>query len=448
MKYEKAEKAGHIITRVIVPLALVVAVVSLAFWGTQQRALADEYKNTATNMYKRAFNELCTDMNDLQTALGKLRVVTSPTQNVLLLDDIWRISGSCVSMLSQIPSSHLDVGELNLFITRVGDYAHALTKKALAGETASDEDRDQLDQLYARCGEIAKDLNDRLSVGDVPVAAITSDEFLTAVDDTYASTEDESKFPTLIYDGPFSESTQKQEARGVTGDEVDMDKARELALKLADIPSFDSEGDSNGKIPAYDFHGTYEDGREVDISITKTGGLLIWLMSSATGTASGIPDDATVEELKKAALDWLSAQGYESMKATYAQYYAGTALINFAYVENDAIVYNDLIKVWVDRETRGIVGADARNYLFSHVERDIPAPTLSKEEAEAKVSVNLDIESSELALIPVTPTKERLCYEFKGKCDGDEYIVYIDAETGEEQQIFVIINTENGQLTL
>jgi germination protein YpeB len=136
------------------------------------------------------------------------------------------------------------------------------------------------------------------------------------------------------------------------------------------------------------------------------------------------------------------------MEANYAQYYGGTALINFAYVQNDAIVYNDLIKVWIDRETLGIVGADARNYLFSHVERDIPTPTLSKEEAEAKVSVNLDIMDRQLALIPVTPTKERLCYEFKGKCDGDEYIVYIDAETGEEQQIFVIINTENGQLTL
>lgn len=448
MKYETSQKAKHIITRVIVPLALVVAVVSLAFWGTQQRALADDYRNTASNMYKRAFTELCTDMGDMQTALGKLRVVSSPTQNVLLLDDIWRLSGSCVSLLSQIPSSHLDVGELNLFITRVGDYAHALTKKALSGETAPEEDSKQLDQLYARCGEIAKDLNDRLSVGDVPMAAVTNDEFLTAADDSYTSTEDEAKFPTLIYDGPFSESTQKQEPQGVKGSEIAMDEAREIALKLADIPSFDNEGDSNGKIPAYDFHGTYEDGREVDVSISTVGGNLIWLMSSATSTASGIPDDATIEELKKAGMDWLTAQGYDSMQATYAQYYGGTALINFAYVENDAIVYNDLIKVWIDRETLGIVGADARNYLFSHIERDIPTPTLSKEEAEAKVSVNLDIMDRQLALIPVTPTKERLCYEFKGKCGGDEYIVYIDAETGEEQQIFVIINTENGQLTL
>ena len=119
------------------------------------------------------------------------------------------------------------------------------------------------------------------------------------------------------------------------------------------------------------------------------------------------------------------------------------------YLLADAIVYNDLIKVWIDVQTLSVVGADARNYLYSHTQRDIAAPALSAEEAEAKVSVNLDIQSRELALIPITPTTERLCYEFKGTCrEGDAYIVYIDAETGDEQQIFAIINTENGQLTL
>lgn len=443
-----SEKTKDILVRVIVPLVLVIAVVSLAFWGAQQRALADEFRYTTTVLYRRAFTELCDNMDELQTALGKLRVVSSPTQNVLMLDDIWRLSGSCVSLLGQIPSSHLDTGELIQFITRVGDYSHALTKKALAGETAAEEDRSQLDELYKRCVEIAADLNERLAIGDVPIAAITQDEFFTAGDDTYTSTEDVAKFPTLIYDGPFSESTEKQEARGVTGEEVDEAKAEEIALRLANLAAFESRGESNGKIPAYDFHGTYEDGREVDVSITKTGGMLLWLMSSATGTAAGVPDEEKVDRVKQAGLEWLAKQGYESMEATYAQYYGGSALLNFAFVQDDAIVYNDLIKVWIDVETYDIIGADARNYLFSHTEREIATPALSQEEAEARVSVSLDIESEKLALIPVTPSSERLCYEFKGRCEGEEYIVYIDAETGDEQQVFVIINTENGQLTL
>ena len=109
-----------------------------------------------------------------------------------------------------------------------------------------------------------------------------------------------------------------------------------------------------------------------------------------------MPDEATRERMKQAALEWLGKAGFDDMHATYAQYYSGAGVINFAATKDDIILYNDLVKVWVDIETNQVIGADARNYLFSHT---------------------------------------------------DEYIVYIDAQTGAEQQIFVIINTENGQLT-
>ena len=49
---------------------------------------------------------------------------------------------------------------------------------------------------------------------------------------------------------------------------------------------------------------------------------------------------------------------------------------------------------------------------------------------------------------PITPQTERLCYEFRGTCGGEEYIVYISVETGEEEQIFRIINTEDGELVM
>lgn len=186
----------------------------------------------------------------------------------------------------------------------------------------------------------------------------------------------------------------------------------------------------------------------MDISISKQGGKLVWLMGSATGTANEVPPKDKADELKNAALEWLGKAGFDNMKATYAQYYSGAAVINFAATKDEIILYNDLVKVWVDVDTKEIIGADARNYLFSHCERELAEPAISPEEAEARVSVNLEIESRELALIPLTPETEKLCYEFKGRCGEDEYIVYIDAQTGYEQQIFVIINTENGQLTI
>lgn len=457
VEYEKGKliRGGgfwHAVRTIALPVLLAVALVATALWGDEQRTLADGYRRNSENIYRRAFTELCDDMSNMQTALGKLRVAAAPGQYMLLLDDIWRLSGSCVSLMSQIPSSHIDTAELNSFVVRIGDYARSLSKKALEGEERSEDDMKRLEELYTKCAEISRELNDRLSIGDVPTAAITNnDYFLSAsggTEEDDKQDEDIDKFPTLIYDGPFSESSEKREAKGLGGDMIDQEKAKQQAEAITGISGFELTGETDGTIPSWDFSSTENDSREVDISISKQGGKLVWLMGSATGTANEVPPKDKADELKNAALEWLGKAGFDNMKATYAQYYSGAAVINFAATKDEIILYNDLVKVWVDVDTKEIIGADARNYLFSHCERELAEPAISPEEAEARVSVNLEIESRELALIPLTPETEKLCYEFKGRCGEDEYIVYIDAQTGYEQQIFVIINTENGQLTI
>lgn len=456
------QKTKDTFERIVLPTILAIALVAVAFWGSEQSALAEEYKNSTTAMYTRAFTELCDNMNNLETALGKLRVTASPAQYVLLLDDVWRLSGASVSLMSQVPSSHIDTADLNSFVVRLGDYAHGLTKKAVRGMPMTEEDQAQLTELHNACIRIGAELNERLEVGDVPVAVITNDGYFTSeaseASDAassegegggqYQEQEGIEEFPTLIYDGPFSESTEKQEARGLTGNPVSEEEARAAAAKVAGLSEMEPQGTSDGTIPAYDFHGTYEDGREVDVSITQTGGHLLWMMSSATGGAEGVPEKAETERFRQAAEQYLAENGYADMHATYAQYYGGCALINFAATQGDVILYSDLVKIWVDRETCSVVGVDARNYLFSHTERDLAEPAVSMEEAESMLSTNLTVEDRALALIPVTPQTERLCYEFKGTCGEEEYIVYISTETGEEEQIFRIINTEDGQLVL
>ena len=42
---------------------------------------------------------------------------------------------------------------------------------------------------------------------------------------------------------------------------------------------------------------------------------------------------------------------------------------------------------------------------------------------------------------------EVLCYEFKGKINEVEFIEYINAQTGKEEDTLIVTNTENGTLT-
>ena len=226
---------------------------------------------------------------------------------------------------------------------------------------------------------------------------------------------------------------------------------------------------SGGKIPSYDFSGKFADGREFDLSITVRGGELLWFMTSAEGHSQDAPNESETDALNAAGLDFLAAKGYPAMRATYAQYYPGAVLISYAATENidaetsdsgssaessvnaggnNVIIYNDLVKIWIDRTTKKIIGADARNYLFSHTERSFPAVLAAEEDVRTNLAPGLEIVQTNLALIPQDDQTEKLCYEYKVRFGGNDYAVYLDAVTGNEVQIFRIIEDENGQLAV
>ena len=73
---------------------------------------------------------------------------------------------------------------------------------------------------------------------------------------------------------------------------------------------------------------------------------------------------------------------------------------------------------------------------------------VSKEEAKTKINKNLQIESERLAIIPTEFQTEIMCWEFKGRVDDREFLVYINVETGKEEDILVILNSDEGTLTM
>ena len=123
-------------------------------------------------------------------------------------------------------------------------------------------------------------------------------------------------------------------------------------------------------------------------------------------------------------------------------------MLNFAPRQEGVILYSDLVKVYLDRETGEVMGLDARNYRLNHRTRDLPKPQITKQQAAEYVSDSLQVEHVDLALIPLTQQTEVLCYEFKATKDETFYIVYINALTGQEEQIFEVINSEEGDLVV
>ena len=440
------EKTVVMLKKYALPILLAVALTGVSLWAFSQRALAKSYKNAVQNGYMQAYGELTDDLYELETALSKLMAVSSPAQYVLLLDEVWRLSGSAVSNMSHLPVSHVDTAELNQFIVRLGDYAHALTKKAVNGGMITEEDTENIAKLRNSCASLAAEHEQKLSAGEIPDGE--SDAYYVQAEETqYKEGEDIAKFPTLIYDGPFSESSEKLQPLGLKGAEVDQQTAEGIAENIAGM-DLTFSGANEGQIPAYEFSLSDESGSWAEVSVTKQGGMLLYYMSSPAGNAQGKPEEAEGRKYRDIALAKLRELGYGEMQSAYAQYYDGVAVINFAAVQDGVLLYSDLVKVWVDRESQRVCGIDARNYLFSHRQREFAQPQVSKEEAQSMLSSALQVQGHAMALIPVTPETEVLCHEFKCTLGEDSYILYINAANGREEQIFKIIDSEDGQLVI
>ena len=73
---------------------------------------------------------------------------------------------------------------------------------------------------------------------------------------------------------------------------------------------------------------------------------------------------------------------------------------------------------------------EAAGYLNNHIARQNLNVGISLDEAKSKLNKNLEILSEGLAVIPEESTKEEIfCYEFKGKVENREFLVYINALT-------------------
>lgn len=90
---------------------------------------------------------------------------------------------------------------------------------------------------------------------------------------------------------------------------------------------------------------------------------------------------------------------------------------------------------------------ETSGYLNNHTTRQIPATKISEEQAKGSLNKNLNITSSGLAIIPTKWKTEIFCYEFKGRINDTDFLVYINAQTGKEENILVIIETPDGILT-
>lgn len=196
----------------------------------------------------------------------------------------------------------------------------------------------------------------------------------------------------------------------------------------------------------YDFTVKIKDSdnnNPMSISISKTGGHIVFMNYNR----EIIEEKISQEEANSIGKEFLNSRGISNMKETYYLKQGNAVTINYAYEQDGVVIYPDLIKVKIALDNGEILGMETTGYLNNHTERALPTAKISETEAKQKINKDLEITSFGLAIIPTEWKSEIYCYEFKGKLNDTDFLVYINAETGAEENILVIINTPNGTLT-
>lgn len=441
---------------------IIVILLLTTIFGAYQYNRAVQLRRDLDNAYSRAFYEMVGYVENVQIMLAKAQMVSTPELSASTLKDVWRESGMAASNLGQLPISVGVLANTEKFLYQVSDISQAISKQNTAGKVMDAEQLKTLKNLHSFSVSLEESLNelkDDLSNGNFMWENVAQEG-----SKTFSETSEElpktfdgidqnfQEMPTLIYDGPFSEHMQNRKALGLTGKKVTEDQAAESLSKFLGgddkVNNIEKLADNNNNIiNTYNFKMELN-GREGDkiaeADVSVTGGHVVWYLYNRNVDQNSIDIKKAIEIAKK----FLDSKGYPNMKDNYYLENNGVATINFAYMANGITYYPDLIKVKVALDNGEVVGFEANGYIMSHGDRKLGKPKLTEEQARAKVIRGESVKSTGIALIPTNYGTEILCYEFIGRLNDKDFLVYINADTGDEEQVLMIINSDEGTLTM
>lgn len=446
-------KDRHMLTIVIVLISIIVAL------GLYTYKKQRDYRQASENSYNLAFYELVDYVNSVEVYLAKSLVSNTPEHGAETLTYVWREANLAQSYLARLPISSSELENTAKFLNQVSDYSYSLSRKNIDDEPLTEQDLNNLNELHQysvelknTLNQLSADLNEgRISWGELTKkgSPVFAQEVSNISKESFSNLEENfHEYAGLIYDGAFSEHMTNPERKGLTGENIDEETAKQRAIEFfgsENVKEINSNGlTENANIQSFDFSVVKNDGNDAWISISQKGGHVVFSNSTKDVGAEVI----TQEQANEIGQKFLDSRGITNMKPTYYQKQEGIVTINYAYIQNDVTVYSDLVKLKIALDNGEILGMETTGYLNSHYERNFATPKISQEEARSKINTNLEITSEGMAMIPTEYQTEVLCWEFKGKLDGRQFLVYINVETGKEEDVLVILETAEGTLTM
>lgn len=429
-------------------LCFLAIIITYAISGNME---SRKYQAKLEATYQASLTELAECLDLIETNLAKSAYASSPTMMAQLSEDLYSECNTAKNALSHLPIDQMNLSGAYKFLSQAGDYSNYLSSKIKSGSEISEEELKNMNLLLSYAKNYSKAVADmvnkcaygnKITENEIKSKNANSSVASISLDFTQAE-EAFADYPTLIYDGPFADAVLNKESQLIkNSEEITREKATEIAKNAlgASAEDLKVKSDEVGNIPCYVF--SYN---EKTIGITKSGGYIAYILNSSSPAGKSI----TEENAKNLAKNFLEKAGYKNMESTYYAIDNNICLINFAYTENNIIYYSDLIKVGVSLSDGKICSLEAAGYLTNHCERQLGEIKINLNDSVSKLTKSADLIASKLAVIPLKNGKEVMCHELlcRNRQSGEDVLIYINAQTGEEENILLLLYSDNGTLT-
>lgn len=439
---EKSKETNY--RKLILFLAVVCFVFAAAtvYFSAQSRKLVKQQKLTK----EKAVSELCENLDSISVSLQKGIYTTDGEALEAIGNELCRQGARAKDSLGQLDFDREIRDGIYRFLSQVGNYT-----VWLAREKDKESDRSELLKLFSYAEKLSEGLNGicldyyngelsfEKAAKSLAVKEELPEDFYDRLYDTAQTAGD---YPTLIYDGPFSDSLVDKSSeflknkKEITADEAQAKAAEILGVQKSALRRGE-DVDSYLKLYSFSYG-------ENDITITKKGGYLCSFISEGFAERESISPASAI----KRGEEYLKLLGYESMTSSYYSVYDGVCTINYAFEKDGVIFYSDLIKVKIGLDKGKLMGFDATAYLLGHRERNLPEAKLSLKQAEKIISSSLELIDSRYAVIPLETGKEVFCLQLHCKDkESRELLIYLNALTAKQEDILLLLYSDDGIMT-
>ncbi|MBQ8182895.1 MAG: germination protein YpeB [Clostridia bacterium] len=427
-------------------------IVALTVWGSVTSYKLSQAEKSVRASNERALTQLGTYLDDISLNLQKCMYCNGNTMLSTVSTKLWRSSSSAKESLSELTDGNTEISGVYKFLSQVGEYTLALNERIANGEKISAAETENLNKLLDYAQKLSVNINylieqEENGLLDFEEIKTTlqndSGERFYLGDELNDANQSLNDYPTLIYDGPFSDHIlNKTSAVTEKMETVTETQAKDKAAEFLSIGSNELKflSKTQNNLSTYTFFNS-----DYTVSVTQKGGIVSSFITS--DFVSQI--ELSSEQAIKNAVEFLNEHGYDKIKESYYSTTDGICTINFSYYDNGITYYTDLIKVSVALDTGDITAFDATGYLMNHktraVEKNVKyTPTDGKK----LLNPNLKVLSYKKAFIPTEWETELYVYEYH--CvdkEEQEVLIYIDPVTGDEKDILILLYTDGGVLT-